>query len=322
MDQVGPRLVIGLGNPGEAYADTRHNVGFMALELFAREGLGAPCVRSNFRSSVIATGSRSGRRVVMAWPQTYMNLSGHAARELVAFYKVDPKEDMLVVHDEMDIPPGRVKASQGGGAAGHKGILSINEALGPDYARLRIGIGRQPRGPEGDRPGNVDWVLSSFADEELPLVGESLVIARNLIRVWISDGISAAQRLANRKPPKPKPKKAEGEGEAEGDGTAKEGGGAKGAGAKASGGGGAEDAGARGSGGKDPAGGGAGGAGAAGGSGAPDVGGTGRPGVTGVGCPGPGGATEGEPVEVSVGAPGVAPGGGGRGPGDGPGGGA
>jgi PTH1 family peptidyl-tRNA hydrolase len=212
MDSNAVKLILGLGNPGDAYADNRHNAGFMALEAFARdpkEPLGPP---SNFKSSRIATGRCSGVRVVLAWPQTYMNLSGHAARELVSFYKIDALEDMLVVHDEMDLPPGRVKATRGGGSAGHNGIDSVKEAVPQDFARLRIGVGRPPKA-EGEGPsGSKDWVLSPFADEEIPLVEEALKAACGLMRVWIEDGLSAAQRLGNRKPKKPKPEKGAGEG--------------------------------------------------------------------------------------------------------------
>ncbi|MDR1081541.1 MAG: aminoacyl-tRNA hydrolase [Deltaproteobacteria bacterium] len=207
MEPSGTKLILGLGNPGAAYADTRHNVGFMALELFAGDGFPNAGPPSNFRSSSIVAGSFRGTRVILAWPQTYMNLSGHAARELVQFYKVAPGEDMLVVHDEMDLPPGKVKASMGGGSAGHKGIDSIREFVPGDFARLRIGIGRQPRDFWGVSQGNAEYVLSPFLEAEIPEVELSLKAAGDLMKVWIRDGLAAAQRVGNRKPPKPRGEK-------------------------------------------------------------------------------------------------------------------
>ncbi|MDR1038027.1 MAG: aminoacyl-tRNA hydrolase [Deltaproteobacteria bacterium] len=218
MDSSGPKLIMGLGNPGAAYADTRHNVGFMALDLFARGGLTGAGPPSNFKSSVIVLSSAGGSRVILAWPQTYMNLSGHSARELVQFYKVNAAEDMLVVHDEMDLPPGKVKASLGGGSAGHKGIDSIKESVRGDFARLRIGIGRQPRDFWGPVVGNADYVLSPFLDEELPEIELSLKAACDLMKVWLRDGLAAAQRVGNKKPPKPKKDKGEAGGQKEGAG--------------------------------------------------------------------------------------------------------
>ncbi|MDR3153384.1 MAG: aminoacyl-tRNA hydrolase [Deltaproteobacteria bacterium] len=212
MEASGTKLIMGLGNPGPAYADNRHNVGFMALDLFAREGLDGAGPPANFKSSLIVTGAGRSGRVILAWPQTYMNLSGHAARELVSFYKISAAEDLLVVHDEMDLPCGRVKATRGGGSAGHNGIDSVKEAVPADFARLRIGIGRPPKDLWGASPGSRDYVLSPFEPEENPLVEEALKAARELMAVWLKDGLSAAQRLGNRRPPKPKAKKG-GEGE-------------------------------------------------------------------------------------------------------------
>ncbi|MDR2613242.1 MAG: aminoacyl-tRNA hydrolase [Deltaproteobacteria bacterium] len=226
MGATGTKLILGLGNPGPAYAGTRHNVGFLALDLFAREGLASAGPPVNFKSSLVVSGSLDGARVILAWPQTYMNLSGHAARELVSFYKIAALDDMLVIHDEMDLPPGRVKATRGGGSAGHNGMDSLREAVPVDFARLRIGIGRPPRDPQGHSRGSKDWVLSPFGGEEWPLVEESLRGAAELARVWLADGLSAAQRLGNRKPRKPRPP----EGGPEGDWGGRDGGGGGGGG--------------------------------------------------------------------------------------------
>jgi PTH1 family peptidyl-tRNA hydrolase len=193
---------MGLGNPGPVYAQSRHNAGFMALDLFAeRNRLERP---ANFKSSAIITGSVGGNRVILAWPLTYMNLSGHAARELYAFYKIPGAENVIVLHDEMDLPPGRVKVSLGGGAAGHNGISSVKENLPGDFAHVRIGIGRPPK---DDWPGqgvSRDYVLSPFEEEELDLVREGLELAAAATLAWVTGGLAASQRLANKKPKKAK----------------------------------------------------------------------------------------------------------------------
>ncbi|MDR1038655.1 MAG: aminoacyl-tRNA hydrolase [Deltaproteobacteria bacterium] len=203
MELSGTRIIVGLGNPGRQYAETRHNVGFMALEALVGEDPYAFGRPSAFKSSQIATGTLEGARVILAWPQTFMNLSGVAVRELAGFYKISVADGLLVVHDEMDLPPGKVKATLGGGSAGHKGIESIREFVRGNFARLRIGIGRPPK-EDRDEAVNVDWVLSRFAESELEAVESSLKAAGELIRVWLKGGIEAAQRVGNRKPPKPR----------------------------------------------------------------------------------------------------------------------
>ncbi len=132
------RLIVGLGNPGPEYEATRHNAGFMALNRLAgRHGFGRPTHFSG--KSYTAKGSIEGHRVVLAWPQTYMNLSGQAVQELASFYKI-PGSDILVLHDEMDLPIGRLKMDLGGGAAGHNGLTSIMRLLPDEFCRLRIGM--------------------------------------------------------------------------------------------------------------------------------------------------------------------------------------
>ncbi|MDR2459767.1 MAG: aminoacyl-tRNA hydrolase [Deltaproteobacteria bacterium] len=205
------KLILGLGNPGAAYSDTRHNVGFMALTHFAVSiGLwtGNP---KTFKSSFIVTGTLKGQKLVLGWPSTYMNLSGHAARELISFYKIAP-DNFLVVHDEMDLPCGKVKASKGKGSAGHNGIDSIKEFVNFDYARLRIGIGR-PLKDDWDQAANVkDYVLSPFTEEEFPLIEDALSLSSSLISLWALKGLEAAQRQGNRKEKKEKKEKAPEEG--------------------------------------------------------------------------------------------------------------
>lgn len=193
-------IIIGLGNPGLEYRHTRHNAGFLALDRLAgRYGFDPP---THFKNSLVSKGRlEDGERVVLAWPQTYMNLSGQAARELASFYKV-PGENILVMHDEMDLPTGRLKMSFGGGTAGHKGLVSIMAMLREDFCRLKIGIGRPPK--EIFTAGNVDYVLGRFLDMEQPLIDEALDMAAESAYIWVLEGLAKAQLKVNRRPKKTK----------------------------------------------------------------------------------------------------------------------
>lgn len=160
-------LLVGLGNPGKEYAGTRHNIGFMVAE-GARESLGLPTFSKKFKGFV-SKGKALGREVIVLMPQTYMNLSGDSVRAAVDFYKLKAS-DVLVVHDELDIPLGEVKFKVGGGDAGHNGLKSITAALGtPDYGRLRVGIGR----PEHKSQVS-DHVLSPFSAGEALAASEKV----------------------------------------------------------------------------------------------------------------------------------------------------
>ncbi len=192
-------LIVGLGNPGREYESTRHNAGFMALDRLAgRHGFDRP---THFQSSQVAKGSIEGHKVALAWPQTYMNLSGQAVRELAAFYKI-PGSDILVLHDEMDLPPGRLKMDLGGGAAGHNGLTSIMQHLSDEFCRLRIGIGRPPK--EFFEGGSADYVLGRFLEIEWPLVDKALDEAARAATDWLCQGLVKAQLKVNRRPRPPK----------------------------------------------------------------------------------------------------------------------
>ena len=189
-------LIVGLGNPGPRFEWTRHNAGFLAAGRLAAKAGFTPPVR--FRESLIAHGLAAGIRSVLAWPQTFMNLSGQAVMELAAFYKI-PGQDILVLHDEMDLSPGRLKLSFGGGPAGHRGLGSILEYLKTDFCRLKIGIGRPARaGDEG--AGHIDYVLDRFSGQEWPLMDETLDQAAEAALTWAGRGLTLAQNLINRRP--------------------------------------------------------------------------------------------------------------------------
>jgi peptidyl-tRNA hydrolase, PTH1 family len=182
-------LVAGLGNPGREYVATRHNVGFLVAEELARR-LGGSW-RAKF-SGDLAEVRLDGLRLALLKPQTFMNESGRSVGAAVRFFKVAPA-DVLVVHDEVDLEPGRLQARLGGGLAGHNGLRSVAQHLGtPDFARLRIGVGRPER---GDPRPVADFVLSEFPPE---LNVDSLVAkAADAVESVAAEGLEEAQNRFN-----------------------------------------------------------------------------------------------------------------------------
>ena len=148
-------LVVGLGNPGPDYARNRHNIGFMAADLLVRRHGFGPW-RARFQGET-AEGLVGGRKVLLLTPAPYLNLSGQSVGAAARFLKI-PVDDVLVLHDELDLPPGRVRVKRGGGAGGHNGLKSIDSHLGAAYRRLRLGIGHP-----GDKDRVAGYVLSDFA---------------------------------------------------------------------------------------------------------------------------------------------------------------
>ena len=167
MQENKPVLVVGLGNPGETYKNTRHNVGFMAVNHFAGDG----AKWKKEKNALTCAMDVGGRRVILVQPQTFMNNSGDAVGPLMAYYKI-PLENVIVIHDDMDLAVGSVREKIGGGSAGHNGIKSIDRAVGADYKRIRIGIGH-PR-DLGLPMEPADWVLGRFTAQQLSAV-ESVI---------------------------------------------------------------------------------------------------------------------------------------------------
>ena len=167
MQENKPFLVVGLGNPGVQYMNTRHNVGFMAVDALAGEN-------ASWKSEKNALTARvdiNGNRVIFVKPQTFMNNSGVAVAALMTFYKI-PLENIVVVHDDMDIPVGDCREKIGGGSAGHNGIRSIDAHIGREYRRIRIGIGH-PR--DFDLPMDpADWVLGKFGAVQMDLIKNAI----------------------------------------------------------------------------------------------------------------------------------------------------
>ncbi|MBV8737187.1 MAG: aminoacyl-tRNA hydrolase [Alphaproteobacteria bacterium] len=163
------RLVVGLGNPGARYARNRHNIGFMAIDAIARRH-GFPAFRNRFKGE-LSEAPLAGMRRLLLKPQTFMNASGESVAEAARFFKIAP-EDILVIHDEIDLRPGKLRVKRGGGNAGHNGLRSIDPIIGTDYWRMRIGVGH-PGIKELVQP----YVLQNFSSEELNLWVEPLIAA-------------------------------------------------------------------------------------------------------------------------------------------------
>lgn len=183
-------LIVGLGNPGREYRETRHNVGFMTIDRLATE-LGTTLSRVQSRA-LIGSANLDGHRIILAKPQTYMNLSGQAVVSLVRFYKL-PLTNLIVVHDDLDLPFGTLRLRPGGGPAGQKGVASIIQSLNTqDFPRLRIGIGH-PRGHMDPS----DYVLQNFTREERDLLGQVLDRAATALRVFVLEGLDKAMTRFN-----------------------------------------------------------------------------------------------------------------------------
>jgi PTH1 family peptidyl-tRNA hydrolase len=182
-------LVAGLGNPGKEYAGNRHNVGFLVADLLARR-IGAKFGRSKRAHAEVAEGHLGfgGPRLVLLKPLTYMNLSGAPVVSLAQFFKV-PVENVIAVHDELDVPFGEVRVKRGGGEGGHNGLRSMSKSLASkEYARVRFGIGRPP-----GRQDPADYVLSDFASAERKELDFLVDRAADVVEAIILEGVEWAQ---------------------------------------------------------------------------------------------------------------------------------
>ena len=189
-------LLVGLGNPGPQYAQTRHNVGFLAVDAFcAREAERVVSFRAKFEGQ-FAEFEHAGKRLAVLKPETFMNASGRSVRAAVSFYGLEPAS-VLVVHDELDIPFGELRVKSGGGDGGHRGLRSVSAELAdPNYARLRVGIGRPPAHFQGDV---ADFVLQAFALEERSELTRVLVSTCEAIEAIIEDGLARTMNRTNQR---------------------------------------------------------------------------------------------------------------------------
>jgi PTH1 family peptidyl-tRNA hydrolase len=191
------RLVVGLGNPGREYEATRHNAGFWWVENLASARGVSLKPEARFHGKVGRV-SAAGQDCWLLLPQTYMNRSGHAVGSLAGFYKIPP-EEILVVHDELDLPPGTVRLKKGGGVAGHNGLKDIAARLGQDFWRLRIGIGHP-----GDRAAVIDYVLHPPREEETPLISEAVERSLEVWPLILAGDMEKAMHRLHSQPTQPK----------------------------------------------------------------------------------------------------------------------
>ena len=194
------KLFVGLGNPGPDYEDTRHNAGFWWIDALARE-LKTTLVPERSYHGLMARTTVHGQNVWLLEPQTFMNLSGKSVASLARFFKILP-EEILVVHDELDIAPGQVKLKRGGSHAGHNGLRDIHGQLGsPDYWRLRIGIGHPGVKSEG-----ANWVLKKPSPDQRALIEDSITHSLKAYPALLTGDMEKATLLIHTtKPPRPKP---------------------------------------------------------------------------------------------------------------------
>lgn len=185
-----PYLIVGLGNPGREYKDNRHNFGFMLIDRLT--------VRLNARGmkvmskSIVIDARYEGRRIILAKPQTFMNLSGQSVQGLLRFYKI-PLEKLMLAHDDLDLPFGTLRLRPGGGPGGQKGVAHTIQQLGtPEFARLRLGIGRPP-----GRMDAAAYVLQDFPSGDLLALSQILDHAADAALTWVTDGLNAAMNQFN-----------------------------------------------------------------------------------------------------------------------------
>jgi peptidyl-tRNA hydrolase, PTH1 family len=183
-------LIAGLGNPGQKYADTRHNAGFRAVDALAqRHGLTFGKIEHRAQ---VASGTIAGRRVLLAKPQTFMNLSGESVGPLAHFYKIPP-ERILIIYDELDLPLGTLRLRKSGSSGGQNGMKNILQRLGTqDIARVRIGIGRPP-----GRQDPADYVLTPFRGDDAILAAQMQDKAVEAAEIWLAEGIETAMTRCN-----------------------------------------------------------------------------------------------------------------------------
>jgi PTH1 family peptidyl-tRNA hydrolase len=197
MDQTeNMKLIVGLGNPGRTYSSNRHNIGFTCLRYFARQ-VG---IRFDKKEDLARTGSGEvgGNKVVLARPQTFMNLSGRSVSRLVKKFSIN-HDDLIIIHDELDLPLGRIRIRQDSSSGGHKGVSSIINELGSqDFIRIRVGIGRPASDiPETSEADIVDYVLSDFTAEEKKTMAQVIPKVSEAIYCLLTEGLTAAMNKYN-----------------------------------------------------------------------------------------------------------------------------
>ena len=187
-------IIAGLGNPGEKYVNTRHNVGFCTMD-FMEEMYRIPINTGKFKAFV-GTGRINGKKVILLKPQTFMNLSGESIRDAVNFYKVDPKTHLIVIYDDISLPVGQLRIRPSGSAGGHNGIKSIISNLknSDEFLRIKVGVGNKPEGWELS-----DYVLSHFDKDDRPVMQDACKKACEAVSELLTGDIDRAMSKYNRK---------------------------------------------------------------------------------------------------------------------------
>lgn len=188
------KLIVGLGNPGMQYQNTRHNAGFMVLDRLASKHAGGAVARSRF-GAVTLDATVGTNKCLLMKPMGYMNRSGQSVGEAVRFFKLEPSTDLLVVVDDVAFPVGTIRVRADGSSGGHNGLNDIDRVLGGEaYARVRVGIGEVPRFMD-----RADWVLSKFMKEEAAALEEGLSAATSAVECVLEESVDAAMNRFNRK---------------------------------------------------------------------------------------------------------------------------
>lgn len=184
------KLIVGLGNPGREYEKTRHNTGFMALDLVARE-LNISVTSEKFKG-LYGKGNIKGESVILLKPQTFMNLSGESIREAIDFYKID-KEQLIIIYDDIDIEPGIIKIRKTGGPGTHNGMKSVLQNISTkDFTRIRVGIGKPKH-----KNDLINYVIGNIPEEEKEILDEATTLAKDAIIEIIKNGVDNAMNKYN-----------------------------------------------------------------------------------------------------------------------------
>lgn len=184
-------IIVGLGNPKKEYENTRHNIGFDAIDELA-DAINISVIERKHKA-LIGKGYIEGQKVILAKPQTFMNLSGESVRALIDYYKVDEKDELIVLYDDVSLEPGKLRIRKKGSAGGHNGIKNIVSHLGHDvFQRIKIGVGEKPKGYD-----LADYVLGRFSKNEKPVMCEALKNTADAVGCIITEGVDVAMNKFN-----------------------------------------------------------------------------------------------------------------------------
>ncbi len=186
-------IIVGLGNPGSKYEKTRHNVGFQVIDALADKY--NISVNEIKHKAIFGKGIIEGQKVILAKPQTFMNLSGESVRELIDYYKVDEEEELIVVYDDISLEPGQLRIRKKGSAGGHNGIKNIIQHLGGEvFLRVKVGVGEKPKGYD-----LADYVLGHFSESDASAMKDAYDNAGKAVVAMMSDGVDVAMNIYNTK---------------------------------------------------------------------------------------------------------------------------